>query len=348
MGVGQQCVLDKYSNKLICAVEFESAVVENGVFRLDLINIGVKEMSGVLFYGREDLMETYRTTKLADMNLKQDVIKATVVEGRWFVDKVNYLEMKDEINVAFILSYTAAIPLYILIGVGLILGAENPAYNLINLLSILNVVFLTDIDYGRATEEFIYRLNRSVWTLLWNPIKEILVIPCSLTRRFNYMGFTCLYLDNFGGFAILFFLIIVLFAVKFILLRVAKNRVYKGEKIGDALNYAKKMDCVINKHFAHKVVKFTFVDLVLHSLIQVKAFGYITAYHIFNCLVGVVSFSIPIAFMIITEYRWRVRKTDVKTISDSEAVRLAHQSSEKKAQESQKEKKRKEREERIK
>ena len=254
------------------------------------------------------------------------MIKATVVEGQWFVDNVNYKELKDQINVAFILSYTAAIPLYILIGVALILGAENPAYNLINLLSILNVIFLTELDYGRPTEEFTYRLNRSIWSLLWNPIKEILIIPCSLSRRLNYVGYTCLYLDNFGGFALVFFLIIVGFGVKFVLLRVAKNRVYKGEKIGNSLRYAKNMDLLFNKHFAHKVVKFTFVDLVMHSLIQVKSFGYITAYHIFNCLVGVVSFSIPIAFMIITEYRWRIRKTNVKNITGTEEAQKVKES----------------------
>ena len=79
-----------------------------------------------------------------------------------------------------------------------------------------------------------------------------------------------------------------------------------------------------------------------------KGFGYITAYHIFNCLVGVVSFSIPIAFMIITEYRWRVRKTDVRSISNTEAIDLAQKSKDNKSAEAQKKKKQREKEERAK
>lgn len=95
----------------------------------------------------------------------------------------------------------------------------------------MNVFFLTEIDYGRPTEEFSSRVRKSIWTLLWNPFKEMYVIPCSLIRRYNDFGLTCLYLDNFGGFVLIFFLIMIAFFVKFGMMRLIKNRMDQGKDI---------------------------------------------------------------------------------------------------------------------
>ena len=68
-GVDQECIVNVDSNKLECSINFGDSIVTNGSFRLDLINIGVTSMTGVEFYGRDDLREKYKTTKRSDMNL---------------------------------------------------------------------------------------------------------------------------------------------------------------------------------------------------------------------------------------------------------------------------------------
>ena len=237
------------------------------------------------------------------------------MEGQWFVTGIEYEEFEDEIGWAFTLSYAMAIPLYGCIIISVIIGAEKSCFYLVQIFSIMNVMFLTNIDYGRANEEFISRLKHSVLYLLWNPLRELQVIPCSLINRYNDFGLTCLYLDNFGGFVLLFFVIMVAFIIKFAMMRVVKNRIDEGRDATKLYKYVRRSEIILNKHLAHKVIKFSFIDLVLYSLIQIKSFGYITSYHIFNCLIGVVSISIPIAFMVITEYRWRLRKEKVQKLS---------------------------------
>lgn len=310
-GVDQQCVLTKYSNKLECSINFGDSIVTNGSFRLDLINIGVTSMSGVEFYGRDDLREKYKSRKRDEMNLPQEEIKGVVMEGQWFVNGIEYEQLETEIGLAFTLSYAMAIPLYGFIIIGILIGAEDAAYYLIRLLSIMNVLFLTEIDYGRPTEEFMSRIRKSWWTLLWNPLKDLIVIPCSLIRRYNDFGLTCLYLDNFGGFVLVFFVVMVAFFVKFAMTRRIVSKIEQGKDIKTLHKMVRRSELILNKHFAHKILKFTFLDLVLYSLIQIKSFGYITTYHILNCLIGVVSLSLPIAFMVITQYRWNLRKEKV-------------------------------------